>query len=153
MALISCPECGRQVSDQAPTCVHCGYPLQTKREGPGTRWEYQDVVIPIDLRFKSLEDPDEPGFLDQYSYQPRNVAEIFDQLVLAAFQDIGRDGWQPEGPTDLRSLFFSKRIDWDYERATLGGVIKSGLGAMFNQRVMIELILKSARIRVRRLTL
>lgn len=30
MALIKCPECGGQVSDKAPTCVHCGFPLQTK---------------------------------------------------------------------------------------------------------------------------
>lgn len=28
MALIKCPECGRQVSDKAPVCIHCGYPLQ-----------------------------------------------------------------------------------------------------------------------------
>ena len=27
MALISCPECGREVSDQAPTCPHCGTPI------------------------------------------------------------------------------------------------------------------------------
>ncbi|MEO2799991.1 zinc ribbon domain-containing protein, partial [Flavonifractor plautii] len=26
MALISCPECGKQISDQAPACIHCGYP-------------------------------------------------------------------------------------------------------------------------------
>lgn len=29
MALIKCPECGGQVSDKVPTCVHCGFPLQT----------------------------------------------------------------------------------------------------------------------------
>lgn len=28
MALIKCPECGKKVSDQAPTCIHCGYPLR-----------------------------------------------------------------------------------------------------------------------------
>ena len=28
MALIKCPECGGQVSDKAPACIHCGYPLQ-----------------------------------------------------------------------------------------------------------------------------
>ena len=28
MALIKCPECGGQVSDTAPACIHCGYPLQ-----------------------------------------------------------------------------------------------------------------------------
>ena len=28
MALIHCPECGKEVSDQAAACVHCGYPLR-----------------------------------------------------------------------------------------------------------------------------
>ena len=27
MALIKCPECGQEVSNQAPACIHCGYPL------------------------------------------------------------------------------------------------------------------------------
>lgn len=27
MALISCPECGREVSDQVKSCPHCGYPF------------------------------------------------------------------------------------------------------------------------------
>ena len=27
MALIKCPECGKEISDKAHTCVHCGYPL------------------------------------------------------------------------------------------------------------------------------
>ena len=27
MALIDCPECGRQVSSNAPTCVGCGAPI------------------------------------------------------------------------------------------------------------------------------
>ena len=30
MALITCPECSREVSDQAAACPHCGYPLRTK---------------------------------------------------------------------------------------------------------------------------
>lgn len=28
MALIKCPECGKDVSDKAPSCIHCGFPLQ-----------------------------------------------------------------------------------------------------------------------------
>lgn len=28
MALIKCPECGREISDKAPACPHCGYPLE-----------------------------------------------------------------------------------------------------------------------------
>ena len=27
MAMISCPECGKQVSDKAPACVNCGVPI------------------------------------------------------------------------------------------------------------------------------
>ena len=27
MALIKCPECGREVSDRVQTCIHCGYPI------------------------------------------------------------------------------------------------------------------------------
>lgn len=27
MALIKCPECGKEVSDKAEECIHCGYPI------------------------------------------------------------------------------------------------------------------------------
>lgn len=30
MALIKCPECGKEVSDRAPACIHCGFPLENK---------------------------------------------------------------------------------------------------------------------------
>ena len=39
MALIKCPECGKEISDQAPACIHCGFPLsklktvKEKKEG------------------------------------------------------------------------------------------------------------------------
>ncbi len=29
MALIECPECGKQISNKSITCINCGYPLQT----------------------------------------------------------------------------------------------------------------------------
>lgn len=29
MAIISCPECGKQVSDKASACPNCGYPINT----------------------------------------------------------------------------------------------------------------------------
>lgn len=28
MALISCPECGKEISDKVKACPHCGYPMQ-----------------------------------------------------------------------------------------------------------------------------
>lgn len=32
MALINCPECGKQISDKAPACPNCGYPLDLYRK-------------------------------------------------------------------------------------------------------------------------
>lgn len=34
MALIVCPECNKQISDQAGACPHCGYPLINTAEKP-----------------------------------------------------------------------------------------------------------------------
>ena len=28
MALIRCPECGKEISDRAQACIHCGYPME-----------------------------------------------------------------------------------------------------------------------------
>ena len=32
MALIKCPECGKEISDKAKVCIHCGYPLNEQKE-------------------------------------------------------------------------------------------------------------------------
>ena len=34
MAIINCPECGREVSDKALSCPHCGNPINQKTEVP-----------------------------------------------------------------------------------------------------------------------
>lgn len=31
MALINCPECGKQISDKAPACIHCGNPMPKQK--------------------------------------------------------------------------------------------------------------------------
>ena len=36
MALVPCPECGREISDQALACPHCGYPIRS-----GYGYEYR----------------------------------------------------------------------------------------------------------------
>ena len=28
MALIKCPECGKEISDKSIACIHCGFPLE-----------------------------------------------------------------------------------------------------------------------------
>ena len=32
MSLINCPECGREISDKADVCIHCGYPLNNNKQ-------------------------------------------------------------------------------------------------------------------------
>ncbi len=48
MALIKCPECGKDVSTSAETCPHCGYSLK-KQQAPQTArpisYEQQTVKI------------------------------------------------------------------------------------------------------------
>jgi hypothetical protein len=36
MALIPCPECRREVSDKAPACPGCGYPIAARDGGAGS---------------------------------------------------------------------------------------------------------------------
>ena len=46
MALIKCPECGKEVSDRAQACIHCGYPLQVEStEKKQTSTPLKKVVI------------------------------------------------------------------------------------------------------------
>lgn len=47
MALIECPECGREVSDKAPTCPGCGAPISAQEDSevmerePGMEYEQE----------------------------------------------------------------------------------------------------------------
>ena len=34
MALINCPECGKQISDKSTQCIHCGCPIEKKQDEP-----------------------------------------------------------------------------------------------------------------------
>ena len=55
MALIVCPECGKEVSDKSEVCIHCGYPLiNTKCNINGVIYDFKDV-LPIALLEKTDE--------------------------------------------------------------------------------------------------
>ena len=32
MALVKCPECGKDVSDKSKQCIHCGFPIETNKK-------------------------------------------------------------------------------------------------------------------------
>ena len=52
MALITCPECGNKVSDLAPMCPNCGYPIAAMCKGNNS-----STAIPKSLpsRYKYVE--------------------------------------------------------------------------------------------------
>lgn len=43
MALMKCPECGREVSTSALSCPGCGYPLQSMHPRKPVRYEHKIV--------------------------------------------------------------------------------------------------------------
>lgn len=46
MALIKCPECGKEISDKSEMCIHCGFPLKQKNNGitiNGVWYDTQEV--------------------------------------------------------------------------------------------------------------
>ena len=48
MALIKCPECGKEVSDKAESCIHCGNPLKDKvgrQSNQGSKKTLESQVI------------------------------------------------------------------------------------------------------------
>lgn len=55
MALIKCPECGKEISNAATTCIHCGYPISKhintikKTNSPSTI-NNSSTYVPPDLR-------------------------------------------------------------------------------------------------------
>jgi len=56
MALITCPECGKQISDRAPACIHCGFPLELLNNENAQNDSIADNVVstiqPNDLGYK-----------------------------------------------------------------------------------------------------
>jgi hypothetical protein len=46
MALIHCPECQKEISDQASACPHCGHPMKrpTTIEATGKKWKATQLL-------------------------------------------------------------------------------------------------------------
>lgn len=38
MALIKCPECGKEISDKAQSCPNCGYPIPKQENEEWQSW-------------------------------------------------------------------------------------------------------------------
>lgn len=54
MALFKCPECGKEISDKATSCIHCGFPLTPKLKNVIRR--HRDGSIVLEASNVSLAD-------------------------------------------------------------------------------------------------
>ena len=59
MALIQCPECEGKVSDQAPVCPHCGFPLSSSHGSPAAATTAAAAQEPEGISHEAL--PGYPG--------------------------------------------------------------------------------------------
>lgn len=57
MALIKCPECGKQISDKASACIHCGYPIQAEQVILTSISNSKKVAIPSFSEFSQQKIP------------------------------------------------------------------------------------------------
>lgn len=55
MALISCPECGKQISDQAPACPNCGCPISAAPNAAPQVDRTQEIEKYLDLALKAIQ--------------------------------------------------------------------------------------------------
>ena len=77
MALIKCPECGRDVSDKSSKCPQCGFPI---RESMGANDEKQEALPTEEI---SVQQPDEPNKKKKSLIAIGVLAVIFVGIVIA----------------------------------------------------------------------
>ena len=93
MALIKCPECGKEISDKAQACIHCGYPITESLEKqeaaptvdslkPNEAEKY--VLLGDDLRIAEKY----PAALDSY-IKAANLGSAHAQLWIGNFYSRG----------------------------------------------------------------
>lgn len=63
MALINCPECGKEVSDKASACIHCGCPLKDKNINILGNQNDRKINYPIKINGKTVMSDDIKKFL------------------------------------------------------------------------------------------
>lgn len=57
MALIKCPECGKEISDKSKCCIHCGFPMdELKQQSISTENTECDIYTapPITEKYKVI---------------------------------------------------------------------------------------------------
>lgn len=87
MPLINCPECGKQVSDKAPTCPNCGFPLnsissnEASSDAEGTQSDQPESVTEKQKDGSSNEAQDNNKLPDTQTKKPAQERQKKKQVV------------------------------------------------------------------------
>lgn len=85
MALVKCPECGKEVSDKAKNCIGCGAPIAPDRESQGSGVDHLTTV---------------QGTSKKLKLQQAIAAVLFVAGGVGMFV-AGDLGWNPGTPTTI----------------------------------------------------
>lgn len=66
MALINCPECGKEVSDKARICINCGYPIEelVNKETDGVVIGDITTINGVEINLRAIFDENQPAKTD-----------------------------------------------------------------------------------------
>ena len=68
MSLIKCPECGKEISNKAKMCIHCGYPMDEYKEIIPENYEIYEPPL-ITQKFQVI--------MTSYGFIKNRIAEYF----------------------------------------------------------------------------
>ena len=87
MAIIVCPECGKEISDQHEFCIYCGFPIKPKEDSKekGNRVEAHDVMV-LDYSSKKQEAKD--SLIKICGADDKQANEVLAKLPCYIYEDI-----------------------------------------------------------------
>ena len=97
-----CQWCGTDHPDTANFCGNCGAPVRQRvvaEEAPRQdRWEYQDLVIPLNFSSKGLSDEE--------------VVQRYEEIVRSHLERAADEGWEADHPTDFQTVWAAGGVKW-----------------------------------------
>lgn len=105
MALIACPECGKEISNQAPACIHCGCPLAPRAPLDPNRFsvvltacpdgpETQSKVVELLMAELGISRAEAEAYVDNCTVVPsivlrEGMTQDAGQALTFALRDVG----------------------------------------------------------------
>lgn len=106
MALITCPECQKQVSDQAVTCPNCGFPLSsTAHDLPQSTDSYD--VLPVDQANQNAIDTEVTPAKPKKRVIAIGIAAVFCVVLIAAVAAFINNNAKKQAAEEARNEYIS----------------------------------------------